>query len=361
MGFQIETNAICCRTEETSYIPGRVTEIYVLDLRIHPPPETSMSASSSSAPPLWTKFAISGVAGVSGWMFVHPFDVLKVRMQVNEGTASMFSVAGQIYSKEGIPGLYSGLSAAVTRQLTYTTLRLGLYDVIRDSMSGGSGDVSFGLKLCTGLTAGATAATICCPVEVSLVRMQADGSRPVADRRNYKHIFDAMIRVTREEGLLTLWRGVVPTVTRGAVVSTTQLATYDQAKTVLKSSGLTEGVALHLASSLISGVCSVVVVEFCFLLFLLKFLPLRFVYCFTSLPLDICKTRMQDQKPGPDGKLPYTNILQALVKIPQQEGILALWKGFGAYFARGGGHTVGMFIFAEQYKKFVKNYYSSSK
>jgi len=169
--------------------------------------------------------------------------------------------------------------------------------------------------------------------------MQADGSRPVADRRNYKHIFDAMIRVTREEGLLTLWRGVVPTVTRGAVVSTTQLATYDQAKTVLKSSGLTEGVALHLASSLISG----------------------FVYCFTSLPLDICKTRMQDQKPGPDGKLPYTNILQALVKIPQQEGILALWKGFGAYFARGGGHTVGMFIFAEQYKKFVKNYYSSSK
>jgi len=288
---------------------------------------------------MWTKFVVSGLAGVSGWMFVHPFDVLKVRMQVSETKVSAVGMIGKIYSKEGIPGLYSGLSAAVTRQLTYTTLRLGLYDVIREKISAGNakGEVPFALKLATGLTAGATAATICCPVEVSLVRMQADGNRPVADRRNYKHIFDAMYRVSSEEGVTTLWRGVAPTVFRGAVVSTTQLATYDQAKTVLLGSGvLSEGVALHLSSSLISG----------------------FVYCFTSLPLDICKTRMQDQKPDASGKLPYKSVFQALVKIPRQEGVLALWKGFGPYFARGGGHTIGMFVFAEQYKKILKDIYS---
>uniref|UniRef100_A0A7S4E1E5 Mitochondrial 2-oxoglutarate/malate carrier protein n=1 Tax=Lotharella globosa TaxID=91324 RepID=A0A7S4E1E5_9EUKA len=288
---------------------------------------------------MWTKFVISGLAGVSGWMFVHPFDVLKVRMQVNKSKVGAAGTLMNIYTKEGVGGLYSGLSAAVTRQLTYTTLRLGLYDVIRDKLTEGRSDIPFYLKLCTGLTAGATAATICCPVEVSLVRMQADGNRPIADRRNYKHIFDAMHRVTAEEGITTLWRGVVPTVFRGAVVSTTQLATYDQAKSMLKSLNiLRDGIGLHLASSLISG----------------------FVYCFTSLPLDICKTRMQDQKPDPKtGILPYTSVFQALYKIPQQEGILALWKGFGPYFARGGGHTVGMFIFAEQYKTIVKNMYAS--
>ncbi|GAB5361616.1 hypothetical protein AAMO2058_000727800 [Amorphochlora amoebiformis] len=298
-----------------------------------------MSAQTPpGSPPMWTKFAISGIAGVSGWMFVHPFDVLKVRMQVSQSKTSALSTLGTIYSKEGIPGLYSGLSAAVTRQLTYTTMRLGLYEVIRDRATiwHGDSDIPFLYKLATGLTAGATAATLCCPVEVSLVRMQADGNRPLADRRNYKHIIDAMYRVVSEEGILTLWRGVGPTVTRGAVVSTTQLATYDQAKTLLKSSGLLrEGVALHLASSLISG----------------------FVYCFTSLPLDICKTRMQDQKPDATGKLPYRSIIQALYKIPANEGIFALWKGFGPYFCRGGGHTIGMFVFAEQYKSMAVSYF----
>mmetsp|Transcript_4561 Transcript_4561/g.6822 ORF Transcript_4561/g.6822 Transcript_4561/m.6822 type:complete len:272 (-) Transcript_4561:138-953(-) len=271
-------------------------------------------------------------------MFVHPMDVLKVRMQINKSNLGAISTLVKIGSQEGVSGLYSGLSAAVTRQLTYTTLRLGLYDVIRDQISdGGKKQVSFPMKLATGLTAGATAATICCPVDVSLVRMQADGNRPVADRRNYKHILDAMFRMSREEGITTLWRGVGPTVARGAVVSTTQLAVYDQAKSMLLSLGvLKEGIALHLSSSLISG----------------------FVYCFTSLPMDICKTRMQDQKPDANGKLPYRNILQALYKIPRNEGVLALWKGFGPYFARGGGHTIGMFVFAEQYKKIVQNYYN---
>jgi hypothetical protein len=29
-------------------------------------------------PPIWTKFALAGVGGFSGWVFVHPFDVIKV-------------------------------------------------------------------------------------------------------------------------------------------------------------------------------------------------------------------------------------------------------------------------------------------
>ncbi len=31
-------------------------------------------------------------------------------------------------------------------------------------------------------------------------------SMPVEERRGYKNVFDAMIRVVREEGVLTLWR-----------------------------------------------------------------------------------------------------------------------------------------------------------
>jgi solute carrier family 25 oxoglutarate transporter 11 len=42
------------------------------------------------------------------------------------------------------------------------------------------------------------------PAGVALVRMTLDGRLPVSERRNYKHIFDALARITREEGILKL-------------------------------------------------------------------------------------------------------------------------------------------------------------
>ena len=44
------------------------------------------------------------------------------------------------------------------------------------------------------------------------------------------------------------------------------------------------------------------------------------------------------------------------MKIAKEEGVVRLWKGFGAYFLRGGGHTVFMFLFYEQYKKMARKF-----
>jgi len=40
-----------------------------------------------------------------------------------------------IIVKEGITGIYSGLSAGLLRQATYTTTRLGIYTWLFDSMT----------------------------------------------------------------------------------------------------------------------------------------------------------------------------------------------------------------------------------
>ena len=79
-------------------------------------------------------FATGASAALSGWLFVHPFDLLKVRQQLaGEGSGgaktSLASLAKEIVAKEGPAGLYGGLSAACTRQLTYGNMRLGLYAV----------------------------------------------------------------------------------------------------------------------------------------------------------------------------------------------------------------------------------------
>ena len=44
------------------------------------------------------------------------------------------------------------------------------------------------------------------PTEVALIRMTSDGRLPVEQRRGYTSVFNAVARIFREEGVLTLWR-----------------------------------------------------------------------------------------------------------------------------------------------------------
>jgi len=73
--------------------------------------------------------------------------------------------------------------------------------------------------------------------QVALIRMTADGRLPEAERRNYKHVGNALMRMAREEGILTLWRGAIPTMGRAMVVNAAQLASYSQAKKSLMNTG----------------------------------------------------------------------------------------------------------------------------
>eukprot|EP01029_Cantina_marsupialis_P030288 TRINITY_DN8131_c0_g1_i1.p1 TRINITY_DN8131_c0_g1~~TRINITY_DN8131_c0_g1_i1.p1 ORF type:complete len:306 (+),score=83.23 TRINITY_DN8131_c0_g1_i1:261-1178(+) len=291
--------------------------------------------------PSWAKFACGGLGGMTGWLFVHPFDTLKVRMQLlSEGGKKLEGGALKqmlsIVKSEKVPGMYRGLSAALMRQATYTTIRLGLYDVVREAWAGSlpPSELPFYKKASIGLLAGAIASFACCPVEVSLVRMQADGRLPVADRRGYKNVFNALYRIGAEEGAATYFRGATPTVARAMVVCMTQVAMYDQMKTVYKNYlGMKDGVPLHFAGALSAGL----------------------IYSYCSLPLDTAKTRMQNQVVSAEGKLMYRSIPQTLGMIAKQEGPTALWRGFSSYFARSGGHTVFMFLCLEQYRKLFRH------
>ena len=58
----------------------------------------------------------------------------------------------------------------------------------------------------SGVIAGGTGAVVGTPAEISLIRMTADGRLPPEQRRGYKNVFNALFRITREEGVMTLWR-----------------------------------------------------------------------------------------------------------------------------------------------------------
>lgn len=53
---------------------------------------------------------------------------------------------------------------------------------------------------------------------------------PAALRRNYTGVFNALARIVKEEGLLSLWRGTAPTVVRAMMLNSALLSTADQMK-----------------------------------------------------------------------------------------------------------------------------------
>lgn len=70
-----------------------------------------------------------------------------------------------------------------------------------------------------------------------------------------------------------------------------------------------------------------------------------------SLPLDNIKTKMQKQKAGPDGKMPYSSVVDCFTKSIAREGLTGLWAGLPTYYFRVGPHAIITLMAAEQYRK----------
>ncbi|XP_012256246.2 mitochondrial 2-oxoglutarate/malate carrier protein-like [Athalia rosae] len=263
---------------------------------------------------------------------VHPMDVLKNRMQMHSGGTSIPSLIKTILTEEGFTKCYRGLSAGLVRQATYTTARLGIYNQLMDTWKVNHHSPPNFMVLCTmGMIAGVCGAFVGTPAEIALVRMSSDGRLPSDQRRNYKHVFDAFVRIYKEEGVAALWRGCVPTMGRAAVVNVSQLATYSQAKKMLGNKwNIKEGIPLHFWASMISGL----------------------VTSFNSMPFDIAKTRIQNLKVA----VKAPSMISVMSKTAQQEGISALWKGFLPTYCRIGPHTVLTFMINEQLSKISKRH-----
>jgi len=289
--------------------------------------------------PKYARFVMGGSAGMMATSVVQPLDLVKTRMQLagigGAAKQSTLRTLVGVMKKEGVLALYNGLSAGLLRQATYTTTRLGIYTSLVDSYKGTDGNISFVQKVAFGMFAGGTGAFVGTPAELALIRMTSDGRLPKHEQRGYKNVFDALYRVITEEGVLTLWRGCLPTIVRAIFVNAAQLATYSQAKqSLLNTPYFQDNIGCHFAASMISGLATT----------------------WASLPPDIVKTRIQSMKII-DGVPEYAGGVDAFKKILKSEGVLSFWKGFTPCYFRIGPHTVLTFIFLEQMAKVARKHY----
>jgi solute carrier family 25 oxoglutarate transporter 11 len=99
-----------------------------------------MSNGNKKPLPSSISFATAGAGGLIGWIAIHPFNTLGIRMNLASSSgaaseASFVKFSQQIIKNEGVKALYSGLGAGLLRQFFYATSRFGFFEVFRDELA----------------------------------------------------------------------------------------------------------------------------------------------------------------------------------------------------------------------------------
>lgn len=103
------------------------------------------------------KWYFGGCASAAAACVTHPLDLLKVHLQTASSTKEFNLIRRtiRIIQSQGVTALYNGLTASLFRQMTYSTTRFGLYEVLKQSIDNDSRNLPFTQKVFLAAVSGA--------------------------------------------------------------------------------------------------------------------------------------------------------------------------------------------------------------
>jgi solute carrier family 25 (mitochondrial dicarboxylate transporter), member 10 len=219
--------------------------------------------------------------------------------------------------------------------MTYSTVRFGVYEDLKtryapqSTPSNPKPTLPKFTLLWTSSLAGLLGGIAGNPGDVLNVRMQSDASKPPSEQKRYKNALDGLIRMTREEGVGSLFRGVVANASRAVLMNASQLASYDVFKTsFITSFNMSDNVVTHFCASLAAG----------------------FVATTICSPVDVVKSRIMSHAAS---KL---SILEIVREAGQKEGLLWMFRGWVPSFIRLGPQTIVTMMAFEQHKTIYRRW-----
>nr|BAR47391.1 mitochondrial uncoupling protein 3 [Thunnus orientalis] len=279
------------------------------------------------------KFFGAGTAACIADLVTFPLDTAKVRLQIQgeaeKGASAkkyrgVFGTIATMVRTEGPRSLYNGLVAGLQRQMSFASVRIGLYDSMKQFYTRGTDSAGIVTRLMAGCTTGAMAVAFAQPTDVVKVRFQAQ-VRLADGVRRYNGTLDAYKTIARDEGVRGLWKGCMPNITRNAIVNCAELVTYDLIKEViLKYDIMTDNLPCHFTAALSAGFCTTIVAS----------------------PVDVVKTRYMNSHSGQ-----YNSAINCALNMLRHEGPTAFYKGSMPSFLRLGSWNIVMFVTYEQIKR----------
>jgi len=177
---------------------------------------------AASTPPFW----LGGVAASVAACCTHPLDLTKVRMQtMGSSGRSIAGVVKLTLSESGVRSLYTGLSASLLRQMSYSLVRLGSYEKFKQWLAQGNKPTTSQLLIAGGL-AGGLGGLMGNPADVLLVRMTTDSLKPASEQHRYGNALRGLYILSKSEGTKGLARGLLPNTIRAVLMNMSQLASY---------------------------------------------------------------------------------------------------------------------------------------
>jgi len=297
--------------------------------------QDARGSSNVTKPTSREGWAAGAVTGVVSRTLTQPFDVLKIRFQLqseSRAQAKYKSMGGAtlaICKEEGARALWKGHVSGQYLSVILASIQFGLYQGlwqaavgsgavrVRSRAKAGALDVAFG-------AAAAVPATVASyPFDVVRTRMVGQGgpsSSPELTRAQYRSMTEAFVTMARVEGPSSFFKGLAPALYTVPLQAGLHLCFYNYLKPFIKPyitrvDGSNVPYQSQVATALLGGVSGVITKTLTF-------------------PLDTVKKRLQVQGFGEArrqlGSTPnYSGFVHCMGTVWRQEGLFTgLFKGW---------------------------------
>ncbi|CEG40471.1 mitochondrial carrier family [Plasmopara halstedii] len=170
-----------------------------------------------------TNFTAGLLAGcIESVIIVTPFEVIKTRMQKEVGVGRFsgpIDCTHHIIRNEGVRALWKGNIPTMARQGSNQAFNFMAFAWLNhhvwDKQDGDGKTLPTYATVINGLIAGSLGPMCNTPMDVLKTRLMAQET-VAGQEPKYKGFFDAMKVISREEGVMALWKGLLPRLTRMA-------------------------------------------------------------------------------------------------------------------------------------------------
>ncbi|XP_050268469.1 adenine nucleotide transporter BT1, chloroplastic/mitochondrial [Quercus robur] len=247
---------------------------------------------------------ISGaIAGAISRTAVAPLETIRTHLMVGSSGHSTTEVFNDIIKTDGWQGLFRGNLVNVIRVAPSKAIELFAYDTVNKNLSPKPGEQPK-LPIPASLVAGACAgvsSTICTyPLELLKTRL-------TIERGVYNGLFDAFLKIVREEGPAELYRGLTPSLIGVIPYAATNYYAYDTLRKAYRKIFKQEKIG-NIETLLIGSAAGAISSS-------------------ATFPLEVARKHMQVG--ALSGRQVYKNVLHALASILEKEGIQGLYRGLG--------------------------------
>ncbi|CAN7989124.1 unnamed protein product [Ixodes hexagonus] len=284
---------------------------------------------------------IAGVSGgVASTLAVHPFDLLKIRLAVNDGIAAnrpqyrgFLHAIRTIFKEEGLVGFYRGVSPNCFGAGASWGFYFFFYNAIKAQMSSqrsASARLGPGQHMLAAAEAGIFTLIMTNPIWVVKTRMCLQYSTvKLPDSLRYTSMLDAFGKIYRHEGVRGLYKGFVPGVF-GVSHGALQFMAYEEMKKFY---------ALYYRDDALKHLGSL---EY------LVFAALSKLFATTvTYPYQVLRARLQDQHSR------YSGIGDCIVRTWRFEGYKGFYKGLVPNILRVTPATAITFVVYENVSKLL--------